>query len=71
MSSAALRAGSSPPVTSSDLPIVASGEAATTSLNLHLNAPVRARYWLVWITSLPRTERGEFSLGIAEIALLH
>jgi hypothetical protein len=66
-----LRAGSSPPVTSSDLPIVASGEAATTSLNLHLNAPVRARYWLVWITSLPRTERGEFSLGIAEIALLH
>jgi hypothetical protein len=66
-----LRAGATPPSTPDELPIVASRHASPTSLTLQLHHPVRARYWLVWITSLPRTGNDTYSLGIAELGLLH
>jgi putative peptidoglycan lipid II flippase len=66
-----LRAGPNPPATASDLRLVASRDGGPASLTLQLTAPVRARYWLVWITSLPASGAGSYSLGIAEIALLH
>lgn len=66
-----LRAGPNPPATATDLRLVGSRNATPTSLTLRLAAPVRARYWLVWITSLPRTGSDNYSLGIAEFTLLH
>lgn len=66
-----LRAGPNPPATVGDLPLVASRNASPASLTLQLSSPVRARYWLVWITSLPRSGQDTYSLGIGEIALLH
>lgn len=66
-----LRAGPNPPAAASDLPIVASHDASPASLTLQLSHPVRARYWLVWITLLPKTGNDTYSLGIAELALLH
>jgi hypothetical protein len=66
-----LRAGTAPPSTPDELPIVASRHASPTSVTLRLDRPVRARYWLVWVTSLPSVGKGEYSLGIAELALLH
>jgi hypothetical protein len=66
-----LRAGPNPPAAVNDLPVVATRDASPTSLTLQLAAPVRARYWLIWITSLPRVGHDSYSLGIAEFALLH
>jgi hypothetical protein len=66
-----LRAGANPPATPDELPIVASRHASPASVTLQLEQPVRARYWLIWITSLPRTGSDTYSLGIAELALLH
>ena len=65
-----LRAGDVVPASASDLPIVASGEADTTTFTLRLAAATRARYWLVWVTSLPRSGPGQYALGVSEIALL-
>lgn len=66
-----LRAGPNPPAAADDLLLVASRHASPASATLQLDHPVRARYWLVWITSLPRTDGENYSLGIAELALLH
>jgi hypothetical protein len=66
-----IRAGMNPPDALADLHVVASQQATPTSVTLHLSHPVRARYWLVWITSLAHTGNGTYSLGIAELALLH
>ncbi|MGN6472718.1 MAG: hypothetical protein ACTHK4_03590 [Mycobacteriales bacterium] len=66
-----LRAGPNPPGKATDLPLVASRNASPASLTLQLGSRVRARYWLVWITSLPRSGKDTYSLGIDEIALLH
>lgn len=66
-----LRAGATRPTSPSDLPIVASRDTSPASLTMQLDHPVRARYWLIWITSLPRTGAGTYALGIAEVALLH
>lgn len=65
-----LRAGPNPPAQATDLPVVASRSATPAALTLQLDHPVHARYWLVWITSLPRASAGTYSLGIAELALL-
>ncbi|HVW80052.1 MAG TPA: hypothetical protein VHB69_03815 [Mycobacteriales bacterium] len=65
-----VRAGNAPPTAADDLPIVASQDGSPASLTLRFSQPVTARYWLIWITSLPETSRGDFSLGISEIALL-
>jgi putative peptidoglycan lipid II flippase len=65
-----LRAGQNPPATADALPLVASRNASPASLTLQLTSPVRARYWLVWITSLPRVGSDSYSLGVEEVALL-
>ncbi|HEX3706484.1 MAG TPA: hypothetical protein VHV76_07610 [Mycobacteriales bacterium] len=66
-----LRAGGQRPGQPSDLPVVATSTDSKASVTLPLPTAVTARYWLVWITSLPRTAPGNFALGIAEVALLH
>ncbi|HVV77602.1 MAG TPA: hypothetical protein VHC43_16400 [Mycobacteriales bacterium] len=66
-----LRAGSTPPAKADDLPLVASRNASPASVTLQLDHSVHARYWLVWITSLPKTGANQYSLGIAEFSLLH
>jgi hypothetical protein len=65
-----LRAGSVLPRQASDLPVVASRADSPAAVRLTLASPVRARYWLLWITSLPKAGTG-YRLGVAEIALLH
>jgi hypothetical protein len=65
-----IRAGSVAPQQADDLPVVASRTDSPTALRLKLATPVRARYWLVWFTSLPKADSG-YRLGVAEIALLH
>ncbi|HVT63895.1 MAG TPA: hypothetical protein VHD81_01940 [Mycobacteriales bacterium] len=66
-----LRAGPTSPSTPDELPIVANRSDSPASVTLRLDRSVRARYWLIWITSLPRTGDNTYSLGIAELALLH
>ena len=66
-----LRAGNHPPVQPTDLAQVATSTDSPSSLSLRLRVPVTARYWLVWLTSLPKAPGGGYRLGIAEIALLH
>lgn len=66
-----LRAGNVKPATADDLPVVASQNSSPATLTMHLTSAVSARYWLVWITSLPHTTGDDYSLAIAEIALLH
>ncbi|HTW19619.1 MAG TPA: hypothetical protein VME70_05305 [Mycobacteriales bacterium] len=65
-----IRAGSVRPRQASDLPVVASENDSPASIRLTLARPVRARYWLLWITSLPKAGDG-YRLGVAEIALLN
>jgi hypothetical protein len=65
-----IRAGDAPPRQATDLPVVASRTDAPTSTHLKLATTVTARYWLVWITSLPKYG-SDYRLGIAEIALQH
>jgi len=65
-----IRAGSVRPTQASDLPVVASRTDSPAAVRLTLATPVRARYWLLWITSLPKAGSG-YRLGVAEIALLH
>ena len=64
-----LRAGDSPPTQASDLPLVAQADNAGAQARLNLPTPVRARYWLIWFTSLPPASGG-YRIGIAEAALL-
>lgn len=65
-----LRAGDAPPQQAADLPVVASRNNAPTSTHLKLDQAVTARYWLVWITSLPKSGN-DYRLGVAEITLQH
>lgn len=64
-----LRAGMVAPREAADLPVVGSRQDSPASLRLTLSRPVRARYWLVWFTSLPKAGSG-YRLGVAEVALL-
>jgi hypothetical protein len=66
-----IRAGSAPPQQASDLPVLAERDDAPNSVHLTLTRPTRARYWLVWLTSLPKIETDDYRLGVAEIALQH
>jgi serine/threonine protein kinase len=65
-----IRAGSTPPVRAADLPVVASRIDSPAAVRLTLAKPVKARYWLVWFTSLPKAG-ADYRLGVAEIALQH
>jgi hypothetical protein len=66
-----IRAGSVAPQRASDLRIVASRVGSTAAVRLKLATPVKARYWLVWFTALPKSGDDLYRLGVAEIALLH
>jgi hypothetical protein len=66
-----IRAGNDRPAEADDLPIVGSRQDSPASLTLRLTAAVTARYWLIWITSLPQSGAGDYSLSISELALLH
>jgi hypothetical protein len=66
-----IRAGDDRPAEADDLPIVGSREDSPASLTLRLTTAVTARYWLIWVTSLPQTSAGDYSLAISELALLH
>ncbi|HWA67882.1 MAG TPA: hypothetical protein VG899_16080 [Mycobacteriales bacterium] len=65
-----IRAGDDRPTAADDLPVVASRDGSPAALTLRLTKAATARYWLIWITSLPQTSTGDFSLGISEVALL-
>ena len=68
-SSVELRAGDTAPTQAADLPLVAQSDPAGAQVRWSLKTPVRARYWLVWFTSLPPATGG-YRIGIAEVALL-
>ncbi|HEU5034659.1 MAG TPA: hypothetical protein VFT62_07885 [Mycobacteriales bacterium] len=65
-----IRAGDVRPQQAADLPVVASRADAGDHVRLDVSPPTRARYWLVWFTSLPRTPAGDYQIGVAELALL-
>jgi hypothetical protein len=63
-----IRAGNARPARPDDLALVASRTDAPAAARIALTAPVKARYWLLWITSLPKSGN-DYRLGVAEIAL--
>jgi putative peptidoglycan lipid II flippase len=65
-----IRAGDTRPQQAGDLPVVAARSDAGDHVRLDLSRPTRARYWLLWFTSLPRTAAGDYQVGVAELALL-
>jgi hypothetical protein len=68
-SSVELRAGDTAPTQAADLRLVAHSDDAAAQVRWNLSTPARARYWLVWFTSLPSVSGG-YRIGIAEAALL-
>jgi hypothetical protein len=64
-----IRAGDAPPQQVGDLTLVAARKAAPARVRLTFDGAVRARYWLVWFTSVPRDGPG-YGIGVAEVALL-
>jgi hypothetical protein len=64
-----IRAGSVVPRQAADLPLVTSRTNSEAAVRITFAKPVRARYWLLWITSLPKAGDG-YRLGVSEIALL-
>jgi hypothetical protein len=65
-----IRAGDAPPARAEDLSLAASRLDSPAAVHLSLARPIKARYWLVWITSLPKAG-SDYRLGVAEIALQH
>jgi len=65
-----IRAGSTPPLRVGDLPLVASRVDSPAAARLTLTTPVKARYWLIWFTTLPKSG-ADYRLGVDEIALQH
>jgi hypothetical protein len=64
-----LRAGDRRPAQATDLALVASRSGSPATLTLPIASTVTARYWLVWITSLPRVAANSYSLSIDEVGL--
>jgi hypothetical protein len=64
-----LHAGNRLPHQVTDLPVVARRTDAPVAFRLPLAHPTKARYWLLWCTTLPRGGTG-YRLGVAELALL-
>ena len=62
--------GSAAPTTDKEMTTAAQQTNAPAQLTLQLPTPTTARYWVVWLTSLPAVSGG-FRGGIAEIAFLH
>jgi len=65
-----IQAGTKRPHRPTDLPVVASRDNAPAASRIKLTQPVKARFWLLWVTSLPRSGN-DYRLGVAEIALQH
>jgi putative peptidoglycan lipid II flippase len=64
-----IRAGDTRPQQAADLPLVATTQAAPVRTRFTFARPVRARYWLIWFTSLPK-QGDAYQVGVAEVALL-
>jgi hypothetical protein len=64
-----LRAGDTRPQQATDLPLIAVRNHAAARTRMALSHPTKARFWLVWFTSVPR-DQSVFRIGVAEIALL-
>jgi hypothetical protein len=64
-----VRAGNVVPSQAADLPLVASQKDAAIRTKLDVTPAVKARYWLVWFTNLPKDGSG-YRVGVAEVALL-
>ena len=64
-----LRAGDAPPGTAEDLPVVASVTDTEAVARLVPEAPVTARYLLVWLTRLPPDD-DRFRGGISELQVV-
>lgn len=62
-----LRAGDQP--TLAALPVVATVANPGGSLTVHLSAPVRARYLLIWFTSLPPDGAGTYEAWIYDVTV--
>ena len=62
-----LRAGDTPSL--ADLPVVASASNPGGALTVHLSSPVRARYLLIWFTSLPPDNSGTYQATIYHVAV--
>ncbi len=62
-----LRAGDSP--TLADLPVVAQAANPGGTLTMQPGVPVRARYLLIWFTSLPPDNAGTYEASIYDVRL--
>ncbi len=62
-----LRAGDTP--TLADLPVVARRASTGGALTMRLGVPVRARYVLIWFTSLPPDNSGTYEASVYDIRL--
>lgn len=63
-----LRAGNTGPQQADDLPVVASQKQSSIKTRLDVDPAVKARYWLLWFTNLPKDGSG-YRVGVAEVAL--
>jgi hypothetical protein len=50
-----------------DFTVVAKANGTKQVAKLTPSAPTPSRYWLVWITSLPKADDGKYRLGVAEL----
>jgi hypothetical protein len=64
-----LRAGDTAPTAAEDLPLVVSAGDAEADVTWRLPTTVRARYWLLWFTNLPKAPGG-YRIGVTDIGLL-
>jgi hypothetical protein len=64
-----LHAGDVAPHQIGDLPVVARRVDAGRQDRLSPSGSVTARYWVLWLTNLPR-DTGGYRVGVAELALL-
>jgi hypothetical protein len=62
-----LRAGDAP--TLADLPVVAQAANPGGTLTMRPGVPVRARYLLIWFTSLPRDNAGTYEASLYDVRL--
>ena len=62
-----LRAGDTPSL--ADLPVVARVANPGGALTVHLGTPVRARYLLIWFTSLPPDSSGTYRASVYDVSL--
>ncbi len=64
-----LRAGDALGADETALPVVARGDGARTASTLAVPSGTTARYWLVWVTRLPR-DGSQYRAGVTELRLL-